>query len=269
MSGYFKIDKEFILTKLHSRKTRRQARILDALQLNPAKRVAELALELEVSAETVRRDLTELDALGQLQRTYGGAIRTAQFEPGLCERLKLHIAAREKIAKRTVELLDGVGSLFLGGGATTFHVARVLSTIDRPITVLTASFGIATELAHNAQIEVIFLPGRVEHGEGMVCGPETLQYISKYRTPIAIIGASSIGRTGVSEALLSAAQVYESMIASAGHSLVVADTSKLAKCALRLILHWNENTTLITDRPLDDTTTTAIVKSGASLQIAS
>ena len=80
------------MPKNQSKKARRQSNILDVLQLDPAKRVTELANELDVSAETVRRDLAELDASGRIKRTYGGAVRIAQFEPALSERLKLHVA---------------------------------------------------------------------------------------------------------------------------------------------------------------------------------
>lgn len=256
------------MPKNQSKKARRQSNILDVLQLDPAKRVTELANELDVSAETVRRDLAELDASGRIKRTYGGAVRMAQFEPALSERLKLHVAERDRIARHAVGLLDEADSLFIGGGATTLHTARALRSIDRPITVLAASFTIALELAQNPLIEVIALPGKVEHGEGMVFGPETLDYIAKYRTPVAIVGASAIDEKGVSEAVLGAAQVYEAMIASAEHTIVVADSSKVRNRALRMILKWGPDTTLVTDLPPEERVDEAISASGARVLVA-
>ena len=69
-----------------SKKKKRQNRILNQLELNPRIRVNEMAEDLGVSTETVRRDLAELDGAGRIQRTYGGAVSIKTFEPALAER---------------------------------------------------------------------------------------------------------------------------------------------------------------------------------------
>ena len=164
-------------------------------------------------------------------------------------------------------LLDGADSLFIGGGATTLHFARTLKSINRRLTVLTATFSIATELSTNPLIEVMALPGIVEPKEGLVCGPETLRAIAQYRPPIAVMGASAVDATGVSEALLSAAQVYAAMVDSAGHTIVLADQSKFGNRALQLILVWGPDTTIVTDERPDAAMCEVIESAGASLHI--
>ena len=235
------------MPKNQSNKSRRHDRILDVLGVDPAKRVNELAHELNVSPETVRRDLAELDAAGSIRRTYGGAVRTSNLEPALSERLKLYVAERERIAKATVELLDDVESLYIGGGATTLLFARALRSVEKHMTILTASFQVALELAANPQFNVISLPGNVELQERLVHGPETLKFIGEYNVHCAIMGASAVDEVGVSEALPSAAGVYTAMIAQAQQTVIVADHSKLGMTSLKRILRWNENTTLVTD----------------------
>lgn len=249
------------------KKTKRQDRILKALEMNPAIRVNELAAMLNVSLETIRRDLKELDANGSIKRTYGGAVRTETFEPHLTERLKLHVTSRQKIADHAVGLLGDADSLFIGGGATTLHFARALKMTKRQLTVLTASFSIATELSSNPLMDIIFLPGKVEAREGQVYGPETLDYISRYRTPITIVGASAVNETGVSEALLSAAQIYEAMIKSADRTIVLADSSKMGGRSLRTILGWGPNTQLVTEKQPDQQIATALETAGATLMV--
>lgn len=120
-----------------SKKTRRQDLLLSVLEKNASICVNELADQLDVSTETVRRDLSELDRTGQIKRTYGGAVRTKSFEPALEERLTQHIAAREKIAHMAVEYVSNSNSLFIGGGATTLLFARALRQTRRQLTVLT------------------------------------------------------------------------------------------------------------------------------------
>lgn len=248
-----------------SKKTRRQDRILSVLDANPSIRVNELAGELGVSTETVRRDLTELDDTGQIKRTYGGAVRTKTFEPALAERSTLHIEAREKIAQMAVEYVGESNSLFIGGGATMLHFARALRETDRRLTVLTPSFSIATELSTNPAIEVMALPGIVEPKEGLVYGGETLKCIAQFRTSLAVVGASGVDTSGVSEALLNVAQVYSAMIKNADETLVLADQSKFGTRSLQQIIGLQNNLCLITESPPDPMMRDAIQRHGTRL----
>ncbi|MDU9002593.1 DeoR/GlpR family DNA-binding transcription regulator [Sedimentitalea todarodis] len=248
-----------------SKKTRRHERILSVLDANPSIRVKELADELGVSSETVRRDLTELDNTGRIARTYGGAVRTKAFEPALAERLKLHIAQREAIARLAVERAGTASSLFIGGGATTLHFARALRQTSRRLTVLTPAFSIATELSTNPMIEVMALPGIVEPKEGVVYGGETLKCIAQFRTPLAVIGASGVDADGVSEALLNVAQVYSAMVRHSDETLVLADSSKFGVRSLQQVVGLERNVCLVTQKEPEPALQAAIRQRGAEL----
>ena len=259
---------EVCLAKNQSKKTRRHARILDALKTDPAKRVNELARALDVSSETIRRDLAELEAEGTIRRTYGGAVRTSALEPALAERMKLHVEAREQIADHAVEALENVDSLYIGGGATTLHFARALKKVERSLTILTASFEIAIELAANPLFKVISVPGTVELQEGLVHGPETLRFIAEYNVQATVIGASAIDETGVTEALPSAADIYVAMINQAEQTIVVADQSKFGKTSLKRILRWNSKTKLVTDHAPPKPISQSLISQGAYVIVA-
>ena len=254
--------------KTLSKKSRRQQRIVQRLEIDPAMRVQNLSDTLNVSTETIRRDLAELEKSGQLKRTYGGAVRTSPFEPVLSERLKLFVKEREKIAQFAVEQLREKQTFFIGGGATTQHFARALKFIDHKITVITASLGIASELAQNAQIEVIILPGRIEPEEGLAHGPETLDFIRRYRTQVAIMGASALDETGMSEALSNAAQVYQAMVSSCDMTYVLADHSKVGHRSLQMVLEWNPQTALITNTEPGYSIRTSLTEKQTQLLIA-
>lgn len=248
-----------------SKKSLRHDRILTMLEANPSIRVAELAGDLGVSPETVRRDLSELDETGRIRRTYGGAVRTRTFEPALAERSLLHIAARERIARLAVERIGDAHSLFIGGGATTLHFARALRHVGRRLTVLTPAFSIATELSINPLIQVMALPGIVEPKEGLVYGAETIRCIRQFRTQIVVTGASGIDEEGISEALLHAAQVYSAMIECADETVVLADSSKFGHRSLQQIQGWNARVCLIAEKDPVGPLLDAIRRQGAEL----
>ena len=260
------MDKGLIVKR--SKKSARQDRIIDALERNPAMRVSELASDLDVSAETVRRDLSEMDAEGRIKRTYGGAVRATTFEPDLNERLKLKVREREGIARQAVQMVGDAETIAIGGGATTWHFARALRAIDRRLTVLTATFSVAMELSTNPLIQVMSLPGIVEPKEGLVCGPETLKSIAKFRPPLAFLGASAVDGDGVSEALLSAADVYTAMAESADRRIVLADVTKFEKRSLQLILEWSPDTVLVTDEAPSAQLGERIERAGGEILIA-
>lgn len=256
------------MARAKSKKNLRHEHILAALDGNPAMRVVELSETLDVSAETIRRDLAELDRAGSINRTYGGAIRSQVFEPALAERLKLHVKERQAIANDAVAALADANSIFIGGGATTLHFARALRSTTRRLLILTPSFNIATELSANPLLQVMSLPGIVDGKEGLVHGPETVAAILRYRASVAVLGASGIDPSGTSEALMSAAQVYSAMVASCERLLILADCSKFNKRALQMVAHWSPKVTLITDAAPTETILTSMETSGASITLA-
>lgn len=232
-----------------SRKEQRHERILAALDANPTLRVNQLADELAVSTETIRRDLTELQQVGRINRTYGGAVSTTnRFEPVLNERMALHVAERRAIARQAAQLYARDEALMLGGGATMLHFARALRDVAHRMTVITPSYSIAAELSQNSAIEVMMLPGLFEPQEHIVYGRETLRAIARYAVPRAILGASGVSEAGISEALLSAGEIYSAIMQHADHSVILADQSKFDKRALVLLEGWGADMTLITDQ---------------------
>lgn len=232
-----------------NKKSLRQELILAALDRNPTMRVTALADEMGVSPETVRRDLTELERVGRLNRTYGGAVREIQMEPMLASRMTVQLERRQAIVTAAIEALNGVDTLFIGGGATTLHLARALKNTMRRMLVITPSLNVVTELGRNAHIDIIILPGKYDRLEGLVHGQETLKAITNYHADVALVGASGIGAEGVSEALVDSAQVTSSIIANSGKTLVLADTSKFDRRALTLTTEWKPTVSLVTDQP--------------------
>src|SRR3978361_1813323 len=124
--------------------------------------VAKLSAELNVSAETIRRDLRLLEKHGLLRRTHGGAypVETAKFETDLAIRTTRGVPEKARIAAGAAAPIGDAETIFIDEGFTPQLIAEALP-IDRPLTVVTASLHTAAWLATSSPATVLLLGGRV------------------------------------------------------------------------------------------------------------
>src|SRR5690349_17911115 len=140
----------------------RQQEILRIAREQGRVEVAGLADELNVTSETIRRDLTMLERAGVLRRVHGGAIPVERigFEPALAARDAVLIEEKERIAKVALAEVPEEGAIILDAGTTTARLAQLLPA-DRELTVVVNSPVIATTLGTRANLNVLLLGGRV------------------------------------------------------------------------------------------------------------
>lgn len=249
-------------------KSDRHSRIVAELRAAPALRVNDLASRLNVSTETVRRDLAELDERGLINRTYGGAMRPVAFEPALAEREKLMVEERERIAAAAVELVEPNDILMIGGGATTTIFARRLAAERDHLTVITHAFSIAAALASNPFHKVLVLPGQYDSREGLIHGPDTIEALQRYRAGKAFLGASGLTSEGPSDAGVGPSLVYGAMMRRAGETVILADHTKFERASLAVYGSWSARLLLITDRPPGGELQAAIQQNGSRYTVA-
>lgn len=171
----------------------RHQRILALARQHGRVDVVELAGELAVSAETVRRDLRRLEEHGVVRRTHGGAypVENAGFESDLSSRTGLRVAEKQRIARAAVGLLSEESSVFIDEGFTPQLVAEGLP-VGRGITVLTASVPLAAAVAGRADLTVIMLGGRLRPATLASVGSVTTSTLGRYVVDLAILGANGI-----------------------------------------------------------------------------
>ncbi len=253
---------------MSNKKTRRQDEIIKLLRYVPSIRVNEMAEELHVTAETIRRDLDEMNEKGLLERTYGGAILHMKQEPGLNVRHNMLVREREKIARCTVQEIKGAKHLMIGSGATTVHIARRIASDLKNITAIIHSFGVASELSHNPTIEVIMAPGHYDSGEGANHGAHTLAFLENFWVDYAILGASGLDPEGPCEALIGAGAVYSRMISRAFQTIIAADKSKYGMKFPSRFAQWNDIDMLIVDEPPSGDLKINLARQGVAVKVA-
>jgi DeoR/GlpR family transcriptional regulator of sugar metabolism len=249
-------------------KSDRQTRIVAELRAAPTLRVNDLADRLGVSTETVRRDFSELEERGLINRTYGGATRPMSVEPALAEREQLMVAERERIAAAVVQLVDDNDILMIGGGATTLHVARRLAAERNHLTIITHAFSIAVALASNPLHRVLMLPGQYDGREGLISGPDTIDALQRYRASKAILGASGITEEGPSDAGVGPGLIYGAMMRRSSETLIVADHSKVGRSSLTVYGEWTGNVTVVCDTDLPPLLQAHLTDAGTRILVA-
>lgn len=233
-------------------KSERHGLIMQRLQTSPALRISELASDIGVSGETIRRDLTELGKLGLISRTYGGAARPLAADPAPVPRSPRLGSELSVLAKAACAHVKERQIVILGSGSTVLQVGVYLAANFKELMIFTDSILIADAMSTNPGITVRLCPGIYSDEHKCVYGVETVEYLTRIYADVAILGAAGLSEHGPSCHDLSIGGTYSQMIKSSGHSVVAADHSKISKQQVYTYAPWGAIDTLICDMDPDD-----------------
>ena len=188
--------------------------------------------ELGVSRETVRRDLLELEAMGELRRVHGGAV-PVHSEPPIAERVHTRVKYKRAIARAAAGLVSSGQTLFLDAGSTTSVLADELAKLSG-LTVITNSFDVALKVgtAGNGANQLIMLGGSVGGPVCATAGDITIAEIHRYRADLALLSPVGVdAEFGATNYDLREAEVARAMTANAKQLVLLADFSKIGLCS--------------------------------------
>jgi DeoR family fructose operon transcriptional repressor len=215
--------------------------------------VVSLAAELDVTTETIRRDLTALERAGVLRRVHGGAIPVERlgFEPALATRDEVLTAEKERIAKAALAELPEDGSVIIDAGTTTGRLVGVLPT-DRELTVVVNSPPLATVLAARANLNVIMLGGRVRGRTLATVDDWALQPLAQLHVDVAFMATNGCSaEKGLTTPDPAEAAIKRAMVRAAQRSVLLADHTKFTNTYLAQFASLSEIDLVITDTGLD------------------
>ncbi|MGK3223488.1 DeoR/GlpR family DNA-binding transcription regulator [Enterobacter soli] len=228
-------------------KTARQKYLLDIISENGQVSISDLVEKLQVSADTVRRDLTDLEKQGLAQKNHGGAIALDLSAMNRQGRNTLLPKTKQQLGKKVAESVPAGSTLFLDAGSTVMAVATFL---QGPLKVITTSLDIAQHFSDRVDIELILLGGQWDQKQRLFAGSATLSMLSRYRADIAILGACAIhAQLGLSASKEADADVKRAMLAASHEHWIVADHLKLNHCEPWLVSGLSDIHQLFLDRP--------------------
>jgi len=247
----------------------RRAQILKILETRNEVLVCDLAQALNTSEVTIRKDLQLLHNRHLLIRTRGGAIRrpveNLSEDKAIATKRLLNYQAKERIGRLAASLIQDGDNIMLDSGTTTMEIARNLDKFYN-LTILTNAMNIAVELMKYQRFNVILLGGHVRINSHSTVGPlalATLQHFNNYKL---FLGVDSFSLTaGISTPNLEEALLNQSMIATAGETIAVFDSSKFNKESFAFIAQPEQIQTIVTDKAAPEAVLAELSKRGIKI----
>ena len=232
----------------------------------------ELSRRLDVSAETIRRDLVSLEEQGLLDRVHGGAAahdaRLAGDEASFPEREQTNEAAKQRIAAEAVSLLGAGQTVMIDVGTTALAVARAIP-VSWTGTVVTCSLLAAVELGNRTNIEVLVCGGRVRAGDLTLSNHIARQFFEAVHPDIAFLGSGGVdAHAGLTDYTLDEVDVRRAVIRNSRNSWILADSSKFDHVAQHFVAPLDAVTGLITETAPDGAIAAAITDRGGAIRVA-
>ena len=247
-------------------------RIVRALETTDFLTVAAACTLLDASPATVRRDFSELVALGRVERHRGGVSRRQRdalaMVPFAAREMQC-AAEKSAIAKVAVSLLKAGDAIFVDGGTSTLHLANHLGSV--PVRVITNSLRLAAvigESTYTQPIEVHSTGGYLLPRSGLFIGPQARAGIATYHARWAFLSVGGIGPDGVFNTDELIQDIEREMIAHADRVVVLADHTKIGARSLCRVCDLDQVDMLITDGAASADALVPIRHAGVEVRVA-
>ncbi|HID5258055.1 L-fucose operon activator [Enterobacter ludwigii] len=214
-----------------------------------------LSTQLNVSKETIRRDLSELQAQGKVLRNHGRAkyIHRENQDSGdpFHIRLKSHFTHKADIAREALEWIEAGMVIALDASSTCWYLARQLPDID--IQVFTNSHPICLELGKREQIQLISSGGKLERKYGCYVNPSLISQLKVLDIDLFIFSCEGIdSHGGLWDSNRVNAGFKSLLLKRASQSLLLIDKSKFNRSGEARIGHLDEVTHIVSDTQLNE-----------------
>ena len=226
----------------------RQDKIYDIIKSNGAVTTSALVKLFNVSIETVRRDLLEMERHGLLLRVHGGAVAVGNMKPflNLNERNKEFTEQKRDLAIKASEFITDGDIIGIDSGSTAVFFSEVLKDKFSNLTVITGSLDVFNILCDS--FSVILCGGYYLSNEKAFYGSLALSIFKNLHIQKAFICPSAVSlEFGICDYQKDLYQIQEQMIKSSDEIFILADSSKFEKKALLKIDDMKTEYRYITD----------------------
>ncbi len=210
-------------------------------------KVKDLSERLQVSDETIRKDLTALELLGILNKTHGGAklvIKENQLPMDV--KLKENLNDKRLVARKALDFIEDNMTIFLDAGSTTVQLAKMLG-MRKNLIVITNSLVVAN-IVSQTNNTVICTGGFIQEKGKAMLGFIANDAIERFHIDISIIGSDGIkGMRGITTFTAEEVDIRKSIRRVSKKNIVIFDASKFHKTAIYEIAPFKDFDYIITN----------------------
>ena len=249
--------------------SKRHGRILAIVREQGTATITGLARQLDVSAESIRRDVRPLTRSGALIRGHGAVALPWQVAEAPFERRMREQAAEKKaIARAAARHIENGQSIMLDAGTTTSILARELLS-KRQLTVVTNSSDIARALA-TVNDNTVYMAGGELHGDnGAAFGATAIEFLSRFRVRHAIISIGAIDeKDGPMDHRFAEAEVARVILKRGETAMMVSDHSKYGRTGVVQVAPFDAIARLISNAAPPPAVMALLKGAGTKLELA-
>ena len=211
-----------------------------------------LAGELDVSEDTIRRDIESLHNNGLLLKVRGGAISLLKNPLSFQDRTQYQLEEKNIIALKTLPLIKEGQTVFMDGGSTICAVASHLPA-NAKFRLITNNMALVPVISTFKHIELIVLGGTYDREAAANTGGQTCSEAAKYIADLYLMGTCALQKDfGISAVFQPDGEVKQQMLKNAAKTYALANNAKLNVTGYYKVCELNEIKGLVTDLPADD-----------------
>ncbi|QLB13520.1 DeoR family transcriptional regulator [Bisgaardia hudsonensis] len=155
----------------------------------------ELVSLLNVSPQTIRRDLNELAETNRITRHHGGAASlSSAINSDYRNRKTFFSLEKDCVAREVAKLIPNGSSLFIDIGSTPEAIANALLQ-HKSLRIVTNNLNAAHILMKNESFDITMAGGSLRQDGGII-GEATIAFIKQFRLDFGILGISAIDLDG-------------------------------------------------------------------------
>jgi DeoR/GlpR family transcriptional regulator of sugar metabolism len=243
----------------------RKAYILKVLKDQGQVIAKDISEELQLSEDTIRRDLRELAAEGKLQRVHGGALPASPAVGDFAVRQQIAPDGKVAVGRAAAGLIRAGQVVILDGGTTTLQLAKHLP-LDLHVTIVTHSPTIAVALQEHPSIEIILIGGRLFKHSVVTVGAAAVDAISRIRADIYFMGVTGIHPdAGLSTGDMEEAHIKRALSAAAAETHVLVTAEKVNAASPYVIAALGEIDGVVVENRVPKSAIAAYKKLGLSV----
>ena len=248
----------------------RQFEILSLLRADGAVSAADLAARFEVSIETVRRDLLQLEQAGHIKRVHGGAVLPGKIIPisDLEHRVEENKQGKLELCETAASLVENGDVIYVDSGATARYFAQVLKKRLRRLTVITHCQDVFDILRECDGFELIVCGGHYMKEERVFYGYLAQECLRQLYADKAFLFASTVSvQGGVCDFNKELVAIQKQVMSRCGQVYLLADSQKFERRGLYHVCEPQDCRAIITDSGLSQSLRRLYAEKGIHLMI--